>query len=61
MKMANKHFKGWCELMEFGRMPSEVKWMLKEAFSAGFVSGVCTMEKAAEASSLKLLEIKEDD
>ena len=47
--------------MEFGRMPSEVKWMLKEAFSAGFVAGVCTMEKAAEASSIKILEIKEDD
>ena len=51
MKVADKNFKGWCELMEFGRMPNDVKWMLRQAFSAGFVSGVCAMEKAAETSS----------
>jgi hypothetical protein len=61
MKAANKNFKAWCNFVEFKRMPPDVKWMLKQAFSAGFVSGVCAMEKAAETSSLKLLEIKEDD
>ena len=61
MKAANKQFKGWCELMEFKRMPTDVKWMLKQAFSAGFVAGVCAMEKAAETNSLKLLEIKEEE
>lgn len=60
MKIADKNFKGWCELMEFGRMPNDVKWMLRQAFSAGFVSGVCAMEKAAETSSCKLLEIKDE-
>ncbi len=61
MKLANKHFKGWCELMEFGRIPAGGKWVMKQAFTAGFVAGVCAMEKAAEASSIKILEIKEDD
>ena len=47
--------------MEFGRIPAGGKWVMKQAFTAGFVAGVCAMEKAAEASSIKILEIKEDD
>ena len=56
MKLANKHFKGWCELMEFKGMPADAKWLMKQAFTAGFVAGVCAMEKAAETSSIKILE-----
>ena len=47
--------------MEFKRMPPEVKEMLKEAFKAGFVSGVCNMEKAVDACATKLLDMGKDD
>jgi hypothetical protein len=61
MKVAERHFKGWCRYMEFKRMPPEVKGMLKEAFKAGFVSGVCNMEKAVDACATKLLDMDKDD
>jgi len=61
MKVAEKHFKGWCKYMEFKRMPPEVKEMLKEAFKAGFVSGVCNMEKAVDGCATKLLDMEKDD
>jgi hypothetical protein len=61
MKVAEKHFKGWCQYMEFKRMPSEVKEMLKEAFKAGFVSGVCNMEKEVDACATKLLDMEKND
>ena len=47
--------------MEFKRMPPEVKEMLKETFKAGFVSGVCNMEKAVDGCATKLLEMNKDD
>ena len=47
--------------MEFKRMPAEVKEMLKKAFEAGFVSGVCNMEKEVDACATKLLEMNKDD
>jgi hypothetical protein len=61
MKVAERHFKGWCRYMEFKRMPPEVKEMLKEAFKAGFVSGVCNMEKAVDDCATKLLDMDKDD
>lgn len=47
--------------MEFKRMPAEVKEMLRGAFEAGFVSGVCNMEKEIDACATKLLEMHKYD